>query len=162
MRNEAERYCALVESAETSQRDTFAADLADSLASLIAAASTMPDLQPTSAELPDGPVDEQWRERFAAVQATLDDWARYWTTVDPMGPSGTDAVLLPLGDDLADIWRDLKRGLLALHGGACPDDVAWEWRFSFYTHWGRHATEALRAIHARLADAGLAIRQPSA
>jgi hypothetical protein len=59
-----------------------------------------------------------------------------------------------VSDDLADIWLDLKHGLLALDDGAPPDDVTWEWRFGFYAHWGRHATEALRALHARLAERG--------
>ncbi len=154
MREEAERYCALIENAAGVERETFAAEVAASLAGLLAAASAMPDVEPTEAELPDGPTDEQWRERFAAVQATLGDWADYWTTLDLEGGEAAEAVLLPLGDDLADVWRDLKRGLLALHAGSRADDVAWEWRFSFHTHWGRHATEALRAVHARLADAG--------
>jgi hypothetical protein len=63
-------------------------------------------------------------------------------------------VILPIADDVADVWRDVKRGLLALGEGHRPDDVTWQWRFDFYSHWGRHATEALRALHARLADEG--------
>jgi hypothetical protein len=72
----------------------------------------------------------------------------------PYGKDAGDAVFIPLADDLADIWADLKQGLLALDAGAPPEDVTWEWRLLFYAHWGRHATVALRALHARLAERG--------
>jgi uncharacterized protein DUF5063 len=95
---------------------------------------------------------EQWSERVAAVQQKLGDRGDHWTTLATHGDGAAEPPYLPLADDLADIWLDLKRGLLALEGGAPASDVTWEWRFGFYTHWGRHATEALRAVHARLAD----------
>jgi hypothetical protein len=154
MREEAERYCALIEGAEAGHRRSFAFALADSLAALLSAAWRLPDVAPSSCDLPDGPDHEQWLERFAALQEVLGEWGDYWTTVDPHDEDGSIAVLLPVADDLADIWRDLKPGLLGLHSGAGPNDVTWHWRFGFYSHWGRHATEALRALHARLADDG--------
>jgi hypothetical protein len=72
----------------------------------------------------------------------------------PFGDQADEAVMLPLADDLADIHRDLTHGLRALADGAAHEDVVWEWRFGFYSHWGRHATEALRVLHARLAAQG--------
>jgi hypothetical protein len=154
MRQEAERYCALIERAESWERQAFVIASASSLSGLLSAASHLPDVEPTDSELPDGPAREQWRERFAAVQRKLGDLGNYWTTLSTHGDDASEVVLLPLGDDLADIWRDLKRGLLALEGGAPSSDVTWEWRFGFYTHWGRHATEALRAVHALVAADG--------
>jgi len=50
-----------------------------------------------------------------------------------------------LADDLADIWRDLKRGL-ALYQKGNLAAAAWGWRNSFDTHWGRHAAGALYAL----------------
>ena len=128
--------------------------LAESLAGLLTAASKLPDVSPSEVDLPDGPSQEQWSERFAALQRALGEWEGYWTTMAAHGEDAEQVVMLSLGDDLADIWRDLKQGLLALDAGAPPDDVIWEWRFGFYAHWGRHATEALRALHARVADNG--------
>ena len=61
-------------------------------------------------------------------------------TIDPSPGTGD------LADDLADIWRDLKGGLALYHKGNRPA-AAWEWRNSFQTHWGRHATSALYALH---------------
>jgi hypothetical protein len=154
MRLEAERYCSLIDGAASFERETFVAELAASLAALLSAAAQLPDVNPTDADLPGRPSQEEWSERFAAVRRTLGEWDGYRTTLAPYGKEAEDAVLLALADDLADIWRDLKQGLRALDDGAPPDDVTWEWRFGFYTHWGRHATEALRALHARLAERG--------
>jgi Domain of unknown function (DUF5063) len=154
MRDEAQRYCSLIERAGSMEQRAFVVALAASLASLLSAASHLPDVEPTETELPDGPDEDQRRACFTAVQQTLGDWADYWTTLATHGEDASEAVLLPLADDLTDVWRDLKQGLLALDAGALLDDVTWEWRFGFYTHWGRHATEALRAVHSRLADEG--------
>jgi hypothetical protein len=151
---EAQRYCALIERAASYEREQLVEELAESLAALLVAAAQLPAVTPTGADLPDRPSHEQWGERFADVQKALGDWDVYWTTLDTYGEEAESAVSLALADGLADIWRDLKEGLLALEAAAAPQDVVWEWRFGFYTHWGRHATEALRALHARLADQG--------
>lgn len=75
----------------------------------------------------------------------------YWTTIDPVAPLDAEppVVNLPVTDDLVDIWRDVAEAVRAADGGAADADVAWQLRFSCRTHWGRHATEALRALHAR-------------
>ena len=135
LRAEAERYCALIEQAPSMERERFADAVVAALESLVAVAGLMPEVPPTEAELPDGPSHAEWRERLAALQATLGDWE------DPV---------LSLADDLADVWRDLKEGLMALQSGATEADVAWEWRFGFHTHWGPHAQSALRALRARV------------
>ena len=50
-----------------------------------------------------------------------------------------------LSDDLLDIYRDLKRGLVAYDAGQVGAAV-WEWRFHFDHHWGDHAVDALRYL----------------
>jgi hypothetical protein len=152
MRTAAEGYCSVIERAKWPQRVEFVAEVAQALAELIAAAGHLPHVEPSDAELSGRPSDEQWRERFAGVQSVLRDWDGYWTAIEPFGGWEMESVMLTLADDLADVWRDMKHGLAALDSGASDTDVIWEWRFSFYSHWGRHATEALRVLHARLAD----------
>ena len=154
MRDEVERYCALIETAGQWDRMTFTWALAESLAGLTAAASRLAPVSAPGAELPGPPADEEWLERYTAVRDALGEWADYWTTPGPFGEEADTAVLLPLADDLADIWRDLKPGLLGLAAGAPLDAALWDWRLGFFTHWGVHATEALRVLHARRADAG--------
>ena len=56
-----------------------------------------------------------------------------------------------LADDLTGVYLDLKSGLDQLRSGVPNRDVIWEWRFTFWSHWGEHAVNALRIIHARLA-----------
>ena len=55
-----------------------------------------------------------------------------------------------LSDDLADIWRDLKLGLLAMESDAADRsaDIAWHWRFSFESHWAQHAAGAIGGLNA--------------
>ena len=154
MRDEVERYCSLIEGSDSFKRNEFAAALAESLAGMLAAAQHLPAVSPTANELEHRPSPEEARGRFAAVERVLGEWAHYWTTVATHGDDAEVPVMLTLGDDLADIWLDLKPGLAGLQAGAPVGDVIWDWRFTFYTHWGRHATEALRALHARLADDG--------
>jgi hypothetical protein len=96
MRDEAERYCALIEQAESWERQAFAVTLAASLAGLLSAASQLPNVRPTDFELQDRPDQQQWSDRFIAVQRVLGEWADYWTTLAPYGDDASEAVLLPL------------------------------------------------------------------
>ena len=56
-----------------------------------------------------------------------------------------------LHDDLADIWRDLASGLNLFDRGQVDAAVHY-WRNFYWIHWGAHATAALPALHAWLAD----------
>lgn len=71
----------------------------------------------------------------------------YWEVFDPYEQD--KPVTGALDDDLADIYRDLKEGLLVSSGIGAADieEATWHWRFLFLTHWGDHLTDALRALH---------------
>lgn len=68
----------------------------------------------------------------------------YWEVFDPYELS--EPVAGSLSDDLLDIFRDVRRGLWFWDRHEIADAV-WEWRFSFDSHWGAHAADALRALH---------------
>lgn len=51
-----------------------------------------------------------------------------------------------ISDDLSDIYRDLKEGLLLYDSGKVNEAV-WEWRFNYLIHWGRHLTGVQTALH---------------
>ena len=153
-REQAERYCALVEGARAYRRREYAALLLESLAGVVWAATRLPDPEPSGEDLPDRPSHEEWVDRANAVARVLGQWNPYWTTTEALGDAEPEATTLQLWDALADVWRDLKEGLLALDDGARVEDVVWEWRWGFWMHWGEHATEALRALHARFAEEG--------
>lgn len=71
----------------------------------------------------------------------------YREVFDPYAEPSEGEVTGDIIDDLGDIYRDLQRGLLHWQSGT-PGEALWEWRFNFQSHWGEHATSALRAIFA--------------
>jgi hypothetical protein len=76
------------------------------------------------------------------------DQRRYYREIfDPYEDAPKDEVFGDLFDDLQDIHRDLSRGLVHWHEGD-GGRALWEWRFGLETHWGEHATSALRALFA--------------
>jgi hypothetical protein len=70
----------------------------------------------------------------------------YGHCFDPLKVPADEATLGDLADDLADIWRDLKEGLMLWEAGH-KNAAAFEWRESFTIHWGRHAAGALYPLH---------------
>jgi Domain of unknown function (DUF5063) len=150
----AEDYCALIESAESTDRSLLLGELASSLSSLYAAALELPNVQTRTDELlSEGLTHEQWEALYDQLEALFGDYAAY-RTAGPLPEEEAQLYESTVSDDLADIYRDLKGGLLALSAGAPRNEVLWEWRFGFWTHWGSHTVEALRVIHARLAERG--------
>lgn len=67
----------------------------------------------------------------------------YWEVFDPYVDE--ERVAGSLSDDFLDIYRDLKRGLVAFDNGQ-QQDAVWDWRFHFDYHWGEHAVDALRPL----------------
>ncbi len=94
----------------------------------------MSDASPTDNDAPSTVTNEQWSDRFSAVEATLSGRGSYWTTADVFDSSEPEVVNLPIADDLADIWRDLRNGLNRLEAGGQLSDIVWEWRFLFDVH----------------------------
>lgn len=91
---------------------------------------------------------EQIRRNMGAV---LKDFDYYWS-IDPLHTT-EDGIPKPmagqLDDDLADLWRDLKAGVLTWERETELDRLLaqWHWEFTFRSHWGTHAVEALRVLH---------------
>lgn len=78
----------------------------------------------------------------------------YREIFDPNPELDEQASVGDIGDDLLDIYRDIKRGL-ELYRRGLPLAAEWEWAFNFRIHWGRHAAAALLALHG-LAHSNLA------
>lgn len=107
------------------------------LLSLYAAAIELPDAsKATEKDAPTPPVPGDW-PGFAAH----DD---YWEVFDPYVKS--EPVAGWMSDAVLDVYRDIQRGLWFWENDEIADAV-WEWRFSFDSHWGAHAIDALRALH---------------
>ena len=70
----------------------------------------------------------------------------YRVVFDPHDPEATDEpVMGDLHDDLADIYADLWHGHHEVRVGDFEKAVA-IWVDSYFFHWGRHASSAVRAI----------------
>ena len=147
-----ERFCELVERAESQDRECFARDVVEMLGQLIAESHRIGSTERSDIVWPGGPSHEQWGHRRRAVQGTLDDWDTFQTVLSPLAETQEESALLLVSDQLADAWQCLRELLGMRDAGASLDDVLWEWRLGFNIDWGFHAVEALRALHARLAE----------
>lgn len=146
--DEAREYCSVVESvSDYPDADSFYATIAAPLANLYAAGLELPDVSPTGDDVEVATLGhEAWMAVFRAINDVTGDGDPYRTVIDPH--EDTDAVEAALGQDLADIYCDV------LPATTWTDvehlaDLQWEMRFQFQGHWGRHALEAMRAIHWR-------------
>lgn len=74
----------------------------------------------------------------------------YGEVFHPLTIPPEEPVIGSIADDVMDIYRDVVTGLRAFERGDL-DSASWTWGFTFVTHWGEHATGALRALHAWLA-----------
>jgi hypothetical protein len=87
---------------------------------------------------------EEWkaiRERFSNLPVN-----GYWIVFDPTQAKENDTVFALLSDDLADIYQDIKYGLLLFHAGHIEEAI-WQWKFNFKIHWGRHLLNAQKVIY---------------
>jgi hypothetical protein len=92
---------------------------------------------------------QEWGQLYNLLKEKLGDWDRYWQVFDPT--EDDEAIFGTLADDIADVYRDLKEGLVLIEEHeAPPEKIIWNWRLLFYSHWGKHAMDALLAIHFRL------------
>jgi hypothetical protein len=141
----AESYCELVEGGSSVDARTFIERCLNLLLQLISYAMELPE---GSGNLGAERLShEEYRAVVELIEGKLKDGYRhYWMVFEPWQPETPKPICGSIPDDLADIWRDLKRGLVAAKSGALANAV-WEWRFSFETHWGAyHATHAIRPL----------------
>jgi hypothetical protein len=109
-----------------------------------------PSAEGTQGDLPAFASGEE-REAVRGACARLP--LQYYSELfDPLPVPATDeAVVGDIADDIADIFSDVLEGLRLFDRGRIPDAV-WQWAFGFQSHWGRHASCAIRTLHAYLAE----------
>ena len=143
----AEQFCTLIDHHQSSSDWEFLHKCASQLAHLYRAAVLL-SLSPADNECDDIVGTEishdQWEVLYHSLGEKLGSHCLYWEVYDPREDG--DPVAGDLADDLADIYRDVKNGLVAYKDGQINEAV-WDWRFTFSSHWGDHLVDALRAIH---------------
>jgi len=149
----ASQFCSAVDSAPSMDRAELLLEIYRILPTLIHEAVGLPKVEsddnppPSNARLS----HQQWDKLYNALKKILGDWDLYRQVFDPVKDQG--AILGTLADDLADIYCDLKEGLVLMETQqATPGHIIWKWRFSFYSHWGKHAIDALGTIHHRISE----------
>lgn len=168
-------YCSFIEDSVHSNSITLLVRAQELLPRLYAAALRLPDVWnpppaspedeavadelPDDAEYdpgastpdPDAPTSEQSTEMRNRLGERLTDVRYYSLVFAPYDIDNPDPVRGDLSDDLIDTYIDLQRGL-AKHRRGDVQSAAWEWQFNFAAHWGRHALDATRALHALAFD----------
>ncbi len=91
--------------------------------------------------------DAELRALFVAGRLPFDYYAEVF---NPLVMPPEDPVSGSLADDIADIYRDVIMGLREYEAGRRAQAV-WEWGFRLQSHWGEHATGAIRSLHCWLA-----------
>jgi hypothetical protein len=89
--------------------------------------------------------------RLVAERAATLPCQLYWEIFDPLQDPPGEPVVGHVSDDIVDIYGDVAGGLI-LYDSDTRDEAGWEWGFNFRIHWGEHATGAIRALHAYLAQ----------
>lgn len=141
----AKEYCDLIEQRDRHNLDGFLRHCLILLSRLIHESATLGVVDNDEDLPPDTTTHEQWQELFNDLQKKLGNTDEYSTVFNAY--EDKKAMRGSLADDLADIYREFKDGLVAIEDGVSQERVIWQWRLMFWTHWGRHATSAIKAIH---------------
>jgi len=123
-------------------------------------AHTLPTLYLMALDLPQGDTvseegfetivsHEEWQAIFLKLQGYFGEKDLYFHVFNPIDLTDDRPVAGSLSDDLSDIYRDLKEGIVRL-GKASEGDIVWHWKFNFSIHWGTHLVTAMHVIHCLL------------
>jgi hypothetical protein len=129
-------YCELVENYKSNNENNRLNQLLISVSSLYAEAMFLPEVEPKNDEVSD--------LNFDLPNVNLEKNETYWVVFEPY--TLEEPVRGSLSDDLIDIYKDLKEGALLYQRGEQLEAI-WHWKFNFEIHWGRHALNAMRALH---------------
>lgn len=131
-------FCSFIEEAAKSPLHERMLNARQRLLDLYSAAVLLPNVEPASdGKEPPSPTPPEGWQSFEAFET-------YWEVFDPYEME--EPVAGSLSDNLLDVFRDVRRGLRQWEHGEEAAAI-WGWRFSFETHWGDHAVDALRALH---------------
>lgn len=146
----AQEFCSLLEKSASISDKEFVQQAAYLLATLYAAGLSLPTLDNEPEEQQASIEDTSFEHTSEIERQTgqkLGKHNLYWEFYDPYDQS--NPLTTTLSDDLSDIYRNIKPGLIAYQKGTARSVSAavWEWKFHFIIHWSDHAVDALRAIH---------------
>jgi hypothetical protein len=141
----ADEFCRLVESHRKSSRAVFLKRIYVLLARVFGLALQLPPAVPDEKFDEQPMTSDEWQALFLSLGKKLGPQNYYWEFFNPYVKN--EPVAGSLADDLADIYGDLRPGLELYKQGSlgARRTAIWNWRF-LLSHWGHHATDALRAL----------------
>jgi hypothetical protein len=103
---------------------------------------------------------DAWHDLYESLSEYLGGRNTYWIVFCPYHRD--EGIRCSLADDLADVWRDVKEGLLVFRKGplAAREHAIWMWRFGYHTHWAQHAAMALNPLTWLVSEAYTNARNP--
>jgi hypothetical protein len=129
-------YCELVENYKSNNENNKLNQLLISVSSLYAEAMSLPEVEPKNDEVSD--------LNFDLPDVNLEKYEKYWVVFEPY--TLEEPIRESLTDDIIDIYKDIKEGALLYQRGEQLEAI-WHWKYNFEIHWGRHALNAMRALH---------------
>ena len=134
----AEEYCNFI--SDTKISIDSVPSLIELIMRLYISALNLPEIEPETEDALPSISSEPLQIHFSQ-QISPD----YWEIFNPR--TLEEPVYCNLLDDLSDIASDLQKGMVEYQSGRIGNAV-FEWRFGLNSHWGNHAVDALRALHA--------------
>ena len=92
----------------------------------------------------------RWQEWYKRIREKLSsDHSHVCFVYDPATPDSREVVDGELAHMLAQIYLDLKKGLILYRRSSDEEraQALWDWRFGLAYHWGRHIVEVMLPIH---------------
>jgi hypothetical protein len=143
----AEEFCRFIDESPAHGRKQLVQNLSVLLARICEVAARLPFVKPSTGGTDFTPetisassnetsrVSESLRKQLGSID-------EYWDVFDPTQKE--EAILCSLSQDIAEIYVDLQDALKLRTSGASLEDMYFDWRFEFRSHWSRHATSALK------------------
>ncbi len=145
----AEEFCHLVDGYSKRSREQLVQELSVHLARLCEVGVRLPMVEPATEGVDATPEavtahTEEWTKLSSGLRQVFGQLDGYWEIFEPTEKE--EPVLGSLANDIAEIYLDLKDALKLLESGNAPDDIHWDWRFEFHSHWSKHAASALKVL----------------
>ncbi len=143
----AEEFCRFIDNCSSYERKHLVQEISVLLARLCEVGARLPWVSPSTegTDFTDEAVATHAREQYqlsTKLREKLGNLDEYWDVFDPTQKE--EAILCSLSQHLAEIYMDLQDALKLQTSGASLEDMYFDWRFDFRSHWSRHATSALK------------------
>jgi uncharacterized protein DUF5063 len=142
-------FCDFVDKADDYDRKYLFGMLPIYLAKLCEIAVQLPNVEPATAgtdytEQEVRAHTEEWSRISEKLRIKFGSLDSYWEIFDPMEKE--EPVLGSLANDIAETYLDLIDALRLPLSGLEQNDIYWDWKQEFQTHWSRHASSALKVM----------------